>query len=427
MAVAYEVNFDGLVGPTHNYAGLSPGNLASQAHKHSVSHPRAAALEGLAKMKLLVDLGLKQGVLPPHERPHLALLHELGLSNVEAAHAQAPHLLAAAYSASSMWAANAATVCPSPDGTAGRVVFVPANLVSEIHRGIEAEQTTRILRCLFADPRHFEVQPPLSANFVTRDEGAANHSRFCTAYGEPGVHLFVYSEPGGRHPSRQSLTACQALARRFGLDGNAAVLAQQNPEVVDAGVFHNDVIAVGNLDLLFYHEDAWVDTDKVVERLRQAFAPLRCICIRRAQLPVAEAVSSYLFNSQLIQLPDGGTALICPQECRASARVQSCLSELEGIDVVHYAEVRQSMRNGGGPACLRLRVVLTEAQWAAVHAGVVLTEKLYDKLVTWVQQYYREQLSPDDLADPHLVGECHAALDSLTKILGLGAIYPFQR
>ena len=27
--MAYEVNFDGLVGPTHNYAGLSYGNVAS--------------------------------------------------------------------------------------------------------------------------------------------------------------------------------------------------------------------------------------------------------------------------------------------------------------------------------------------------------------------------------------------------------------
>ena len=41
-----EINFDGLVGPSHNYAGLSIGNLASTRNAGQLSQPRRAALEG---------------------------------------------------------------------------------------------------------------------------------------------------------------------------------------------------------------------------------------------------------------------------------------------------------------------------------------------------------------------------------------------
>lgn len=60
----YEVNFDGLVGLTHHYAGLSFGNEASTRHQNTLSNPRLAAKQGLLKMKALADLGYKQGVLP---------------------------------------------------------------------------------------------------------------------------------------------------------------------------------------------------------------------------------------------------------------------------------------------------------------------------------------------------------------------------
>ncbi len=52
-----EINFDGIVGPSHNYAGLSLGNLASARNAGAVSRPRDAALQGLAK-----DLGVSQQV-----------------------------------------------------------------------------------------------------------------------------------------------------------------------------------------------------------------------------------------------------------------------------------------------------------------------------------------------------------------------------
>jgi succinylarginine dihydrolase len=134
-----ELNFDGLVGPTHHYAGLSPGNLASESHAGEVGNPRAAALQGLEKMRFLAELGVGQAVLPPQPRPDFELLRRLGFGSDRAgalarAGREAPALLSAAWSASAMWAANAATVAPSEDTADERVHLVPANLLSMLHR-----------------------------------------------------------------------------------------------------------------------------------------------------------------------------------------------------------------------------------------------------------------------------------------------------
>ncbi|MDP8915834.1 MAG: N-succinylarginine dihydrolase, partial [Pseudomonadota bacterium] len=198
---AVEANADGLVGPTHSYAGLSPGNLASEANRGEVSNPRAAVVEGLAKMRLLADLGLPQFVLAPHERPHVGFLRAVGFAGsdaavVERAWREAPLLASAASSASAMWAANAATVTPSADSGDGRVHLTPANLLSNLHRSLEAAQTTRALRTLFPDPDGFAVHDPLPAQPHHSDEGAANHVRLAAEQGAPGVELFVWGRGG---------------------------------------------------------------------------------------------------------------------------------------------------------------------------------------------------------------------------------------
>ena len=139
--MSVEVNFDGIVGPTHNYAGLAVGNLAATGNAGAVSNPRAAALQGLSKMRVLSDMGFAQGVLPPHERPSMRTLRSLGFSGTDekilADVAQHPRLLQAAASGAAMWVANAGTVSPSPDTPDGRVHFTPANLASQLHRSIE--------------------------------------------------------------------------------------------------------------------------------------------------------------------------------------------------------------------------------------------------------------------------------------------------
>ncbi|KPQ03125.1 N-succinylarginine dihydrolase [Marinobacter sp. HL-58] len=441
---AVEANFDGLVGPTHNYAGLSWGNVASRSNVRSVSNPKEAALQGLAKMKRLADRGYVQGVLPPHERPHIPTLRALGFGGsdsavLRAAAERSPSILAAASSASAMWTANAATVSPSADTADHRVHFTPANLSAKFHRSIEHVVTGRALKSIFADESRFAHHHALPSVSQFGDEGAANHTRLCGGYGEPGVELFVYGQIAfneqapapSLYPARQTLEASQAVARLHGLKDNHVVFAQQNPEAIDAGVFHNDVIAVGNGNTLFYHELAFLEEETVLASIRARLTgtELQAVRVSSDEVPLEDAVASYLFNSQLLNTPDG-MMLAVPGECREIESVSRYLDELvDGsgpITSVEVFDVKQSMRNGGGPACLRLRVVLNDDELKAMHHGVLLTDALYERLTTWVEAHYREELSQEDLGDPMLLEEVRKALDELTGILALGSIYDFQ-
>jgi succinylarginine dihydrolase len=442
-----EVNFDGLVGPTHNYGGLSYGNVASQNNSQQSANPREAALQGLAKMKALMDMGFTQGVLAPQERPDVAALRRLGFAGtdaqvIEQAARQAMPLLVASCSASSMWVANAATVSPSADTSDGRVHFTAANLNCKYHRSIEHPTTSRVLGAMFANAEHFAHHPALPAVAQFGDEGAANHTRFCRDYGQAGVEFFVFGRSAfdtrypapQKYPARQTLEASRAVARLHGLNDQGVVYAQQNPAVIDQGVFHNDVIAVGNGEVLFYHEDAFLDSERVITELRDKLAAaggrFQPICVPRAEVSVDDAVRSYLFNSQLLSRADGSMLLIVPQECQANEQVWRYLQSLTAgagpINEVKVFDLKQSMRNGGGPACLRLRVALNETELAAVNPGVILTAPLYDTLTQWIDRHYRDRMSESDLADPQLLNECRTALDELTQILKLGAVYPFQ-
>ncbi|MGS0736272.1 N-succinylarginine dihydrolase [Pseudomonas sp. GG8] len=444
---SYEVNFDGLVGPTHNYGGLSYGNVASQSNSQQFSKPREAALQGLAKMKALMEMGFTQGVLAPQERPDVAALRSLGFSGSDAqviqqAAKDAMPLLVASCSASSMWVANAATVSPSADTADGRVHFTAANLNCKYHRSIEHPTTTRVLTAMFADQQHFAHHAALPAVAQFGDEGAANHTRFCHDYGQAGVEFFVFGRSAfdtrypapQKYPARQTLEASQAVARLHGLSEDGVVFAQQNPAVIDQGVFHNDVIAVGNGELLFYHEDAFLNTEHMLaeihDKLGRRGGRFRAICVPRAEVAVEDAVRSYLFNSQLLSRADGSMLLIVPEECRGNERVWQYLQRLIADDgpitEVKVFDLKQSMQNGGGPACLRLRVALNETELAAVNPGVIMTAPLYDTLTQWVEKHYRDRMSETDLTDPGLLLECRAALDELTKILKLGSVYPFQ-
>jgi succinylarginine dihydrolase len=443
---AYEVNFDGLVGPTHNYAGLSIGNLASMAHGQTVSHPKEAALQGLQKMKMLYDMGLNQAVIPPQERPDFSTLRRLGFEGSETqilqdAQKKDPSLLAAFWSASSMWTANAATVSPGADTTDGKVHFTPANLMSLFHRSLEPEATFQFLKSIFPDESVFTHHLPLPKTLQFGDEGAANHARFCGSHAEPGVELFVFgrgeasSGESSRYPARQTREASSAVARLNRLGPERTVLARQNPEAIEAGVFHNDVIALGNENVLLFHGQAFEDESLVLGELKEKFSQvseshLAFIRIESERLSLTEAVETYLFNSQLITLPEGGMCLVAPSDCEENQKTREILSEIveddNPISMVRYVEVRQSMKNGGGPACLRLRVVLTEEELEKVHPSVLLTEELYEKLTHWVGRHYRDRLAPYDLVDPELVQEGRNALDELTQILTLGPIYSFQ-
>jgi len=435
--MTHEINFDGLVGPTHNYAALAVGNLASAAHGMSVSNPKEAALQGLAKMKFMMDLGLRQGILPPHERPYVPALRQLGFTGndaaiVEKAQKEAPLLLRACTSASAMWAANAAVVSPSSDTTDSKVHFTAANLAMQLHRAIEADFTARILKTFFPDPKYFAHHEPLYCNMQLSDEGAANHMRLAPSHEENGIEIFVYGRkamaPGAlpsRFPARQTFEASDAIARLHQLSPARTFFIQQSPAAIDAGAFHNDVVAVSNENVLFFHASAYV------QDVSKYFPGMHLIKVTEDQVSLADAIRSYLFNSQLVTLRDGGMTLICPSECEEIPSTREYLKTLptssNPIHSCHFIDVRQSMKNGGGPACLRLRVVLDDQQIAALHPRALLTPGIYDQLVRWVHAHYRDSLHADDLGDPKLLAESREALEDLTNILQLGPIYDFQQ
>lgn len=445
MTHAQEVNFDGLIGPTHNYAGLSPGNIASASNAGGVSKPKAAALQGLAKMNTLRSLGLTQAVLPPQQRPDLDALRAIGFIGsdeqiLRAAHESDPTLLAAIWSASSMWAANAATVSPSADCADNRVHLTPANLISNYHRSLEHPTTTATLRAIFHDDTRFCVHDPLPLQMRYADEGAANHIRFSRSHHAPGVEMFVYGfdredTAGGarRFPSRQTRAACEAIVRLHQLDPARVVYTRQHPDAIDAGVFHNDVIATGNESVFLYHEQAFATSRSLVCDIAAPLGtPLTLIEAHDSDFTLQDAVCSYLFNSQIVTLPDGSMSLIAPLEVqeheRVGAFVERVISDTSNpISSVHYLDVRESMRNGGGPACLRLRVVLKDHELGAIHQGVVLTDSLSASLSDWIEKHYPDELSGDELLDPKLARSLTDALDELTQILGLPGLYPFQR
>jgi succinylarginine dihydrolase len=445
---AYEINLDGLVAPTHNYSGLSYGNLASTQHQNRKSNPKEAALQGLRKMKALADLGIKQAVFPPQERPHVATLRRLGFEGtdeavIEKAARTAPSIFRSCASASSMWTANSATFAPSTDSEDGLAHFTPANLSEKFHRSIEWEMTGRILQTIFYDETKFVHHAALPAGNYLGDEGAANHTRFCRAPGGEGLHFFVYGraafQPGPvpqKFPARQTREASEAVARLHHLPDTHCLFAQQNPVIIDAGVFHNDVAAVGNQNVLLAHETAYLEMPRVLEDLRKRFhtiakTDLKVFLATEADLPVADAIRSYVFNTQVVTTPSG-MVVVAPEEAKQVASAHRYLNSLVEnpecpIEKILFFDLRQSMSNGGGPACLRFRVVLNESELLGTLPSVFLSDALYDKLTDWVERHYRDSLSAEDLADPKLLREGREALEELTRILGLGSLYDFQR
>ncbi len=413
MSKLVEINFDGIVGPSHNYAGLSLGNIASASHKGNASYPRAAALQGIAKMRGNLERGLAQGFLLPLPRPNFGLLRDLAVGDDTN-----PALVAAAWSASSMWTANAATVSPAPDTGDGRCHLTPANLVTMLHRGQEWRDTQAQLKIAFGDQRHFAVHDAVPSSFG--DEGAANHMRFCDSHDAPGVEVFVYGRPGGRFPARQHEQASRAVARLHGLEPRRCVFIEQNPAAIEAGAFHNDVVAVANEKVLFTHDQAFADQIDAYEAIRAVFPDLHVVEVPESQVSLEEAIRTYLFNAQLVTLPTGEMALVVPSECQESTSVWSwCERMLASNGPIRHVipvDVRQSMANGGGPACLRLRVV---ADPATVDARFMLDEAKAERIEAVIAQMWPETIQPDEIGTEALAAKVIEAREALLAVLSL--------
>ncbi|WP_088182191.1 N-succinylarginine dihydrolase [Sphingobium sp. Z007] len=409
-----EINFDGIIGPSHNYAGLSLGNLASARNAGAVAHPRAAALQGLEKMRGNIRLGLAQGIFLPQWRPDVAWLTKLGTDVGDAD----PHIRAAAMSASSMWAANAATVSPASDTADGRTHLTVANLVTMPHRSHEWPQTLAQLRIAFSDSSAFAVHGPIPAPFG--DEGAANHMRLAERHDQPGVEVFVYGRSGGAFPARQHMEASKAVARIHGLDAARTLFVEQSEAAIAAGAFHNDVVAVANERVLFTHEQAFADKHAFYADLRAALPCVEIVEVPASAVSLADAIKSYLFNAQLVTLPYGGMALILPTEAQETPAVWTWLEQMIAgngpIRRLVPVDVRQSMANGGGPACLRLRVV---ADPLDIDPRFLVDEAQLDNIAQIVSQYWPESIAPQDLSDTRLIARIEQSWLTLVDHLQL--------
>ena len=412
-----EINFDGIIGPSHNYAGLSPGNIASASNAGAISQPRAAALQGIEKMRANLRLGLAQGYFMPLDRPNRQWLSGLStdMANAE------PHIRAAAFSASAMWAANAATVSPAPDTADGKCHLSAANLLTMAHRSHEWAGTLAQLRLALADERHFAVHAPVPSPYG--DEGAANFMRLCPSHGEAGLEIFVYGKSGGPFPARQHLEASKAVARAHRLDPERTLFIQQSEIAIAAGAFHNDVVAVANERILFTHEQAFEEPEAAYTAIRDKMPEIEIVIVPADRISLADAVQSYLFNAQLVTLPSGEMALILPTEAQSNPRVWGWLEEhVAGNGPIRRlipVDVRQSMANGGGPACLRLRVV---ADPATVDPRFIANEAKLDRIADVVASHWPEAIAPSDLGRPEMVEQVQAARTALLSACDLSEL-----
>ncbi len=437
---AEEVIFVGLPGPTHNYGGLSGDNVASNLNRGLSSSPKQAAFQALALVSLLRSLGITAGIMPPQLRPHLPVLREFFSGSddevIRTAAREKPELLEKMTSSSAMWTANAATVTTASDSGDGQLHLTVANLHTNLHRRIEAADTYRVLAAMFKDVPRTHVHAPLDASKGFRDEGAANHMRLSSRHDSPGLNVYVYGTDGRADdpPSaRQPLSAFDEIRRQHHVANERALYVKQHPEVIKQGVFHNDVIAVSNQHVLLAHESAYVSGADDIERIRAAYhratnQRLTTLMIPRGELEVEEAVHTYFFNSQIITRPDGGMTVIAPTETRdlyagKAARVMERLRQdaTNPIDDIRFADLRQSMNNGGGPACLRLRVVMDEAQIAAMKArvNVLADDALIAGLEAIIASDYPGELTPAMIGNPELYHRCRAILARISALMKL--------
>jgi len=288
------------------------------------------------------------------------------------------------------------------------------------HRSHEWPATLAQLRIAFGSAA-FAVHEPIPPAFG--DEGAANHMRLTPSHGEAGVEVFVYGVSGGAFPARQHIQASKAIARRHGLDPDRTIFVEQSDQAIAAGAFHNDVVAVANERVLFAHEKAFADKLPLLDRCAALVAGFEYVEVPEAEVAIEDAVRSYLFNAQLVTPPDGEPTLIVPTEACETASVWSWIERhVAGngpIRRVEVVDVRESMANGGGPACLRLRVV---ADPEDVDPRFIVDEEKLGRLADLIGKTWPEQIHTAELQNPALIGEIEAARAALLDLLDLGQL-----
>ena len=436
----FEANFDGIVGPTHNYGGLSEGNIASISNSQNPANPKKAALQGLKKMKILRDAGLIQGVFLPHERPYLAKMRELGFTgsdkqiiNKVANHS--PHLLHNLYSASSMWSANAATVSPSVDTNNQKIHITPANLNSMFHRSVESDFTYHQCLQIFKN-KSFKIHKPTPSISGYGDEGAANHLRIASSHEQMGYEIFVYGTSAFKTYNssimRQAKEISHTVASKHQLNKEHYFLLQQNQDAIQQGSFHNDIVSLSNENLFIAHERAFEDRNifnKIITVLEKNVNNFQFIEIKENEIPLTDIIKSYLLNSQLVSIADGEMLMVLPADVQNFDNCMQWIDKFKQISPVkkfEFIDIKQSMMNGGGPACQRLKVLMNEKEFEGVNQNFILDNDKEERIKDLIQSYYRDRLLPDDLKDPNLFDEFQMILDQYTQIFDAENFYSFQ-
>jgi succinylarginine dihydrolase len=140
-------------------------------------------------------------------------------------------------------------------------------------------------------------------------------------------------------------------------------------------------------------------------------------------VPIGDAIRSYLFNSQLVTPPDGAMTLVAPTECRetpsVAAWIERHLASNGAIRRVNFVDVRQSMANGGGPACLRLRVACDPAE---VDTRFLVDEAKLDRLAGLVAARWPEEIVSSEIQSAALIADIERARLSLLDLLGLSEL-----
>jgi succinylarginine dihydrolase len=189
--------------------------------------------------------------------------------------------------------------------------------------------------------------------------------------------------------------ASRAIARFHRLDPERTLFVCQSEEAIAAGAFHNDVVAVANETVLLTHELAFENRPDFYASLRRLLPEVQILEVPASAVSLHDAIRSYLFNAQLVTLPEGGMGLILPEEARETPSVWSWLEEMVAgngpIRKLFVVDVRQSMANGGGPACLRLRVV---ADPAKVDPRFMVDEAKLDAIAAVISEEWPERIEP---------------------------------
>ena len=254
---------------------------------------------------------------------------------------------------------------------------------------------------------------------------------------KPGFQIFVFGSTAfdAHHDiiARQAEEISQAVSTQHQLDPDRVLFLKQNEQAINSGSFHNDIVSLANEEVFIFHQEAFADRvelERVLHHMKDHVKGFHPIEILSEDISLDDLVSSYLLNSQLITVKNNEMMMLLPEEVQNHPNCMRWLDEIKSsspVKHIEFVDIRQSMMNGGGPACLRFKTVVNNDEFDKINKKFLLSPKKLMDLRALVSKHYRDQLNPEDLLDIKLMQESYTFLDELTQLLDLGAIYNFQK